>query len=435
LSGKSGAEARESKEAPKVVNACEKEAAEEKLSARNVLRSTFKSAASNPPALPVKQSPDLSKKPSLTKSASSPPTNRTRSIAVCSTTEDEFMRSSAQYLSSRNMGAEIHSVFQSQITPSVRRRANAARLGSFSTLEIDVVSDSESDNFRPSTSNREIQSTRTTQQSKNEVELPFPKSDLFLLQCSDSEQFDILRATLLAHQSDWLQRMQVLQDQCKVWQKLTMTSVTWDNPQHEEKLFAIFKAVRPDLKKPGRLDKAWGKLGFQGKDPITDFRGMGMLGVEFLYYLGHQQADLAIYLFQRKMPPESYYPLACSCINLLCLALEFLNLNKVANTKSFYEQTALFRVLCSVETCVEAEGSKGCIPLFNLVCRLALKVDATWIATDASYMHYPALLRMLRVRLALHLENEVYSINELIRRIEGDMELKEFRRHNEMYQK
>merc|ERR550534_2450209 len=115
-------------------------------------------------------------------------------------------------------------------------------------------------------------------------------------------------------------RVQVLQDQCKEWQVLTSTTVTWDNPKHEEKLFAIFKAVRPDLKKPGRLDKeAWGKLGFQGKDPITDFRGMGMLGVEFLFYLGHKETNLARYLFQRKMDSDSFYPLACSCINLLSL--------------------------------------------------------------------------------------------------------------------
>jgi len=34
--------------------------------------------------------------------------------------------------------------------------------------------------------------------------------------------------------------------------------------------------MMPDTPLEERITKQWGDLGFQGKDPQTDFRGMGM---------------------------------------------------------------------------------------------------------------------------------------------------------------
>jgi len=33
-----------------------------------------------------------------------------------------------------------------------------------------------------------------------------------------------------------------------------------------------------------RLSEKWIDIGFQGVDPVTDFRGSGILGLENLYY-------------------------------------------------------------------------------------------------------------------------------------------------------
>jgi hypothetical protein len=38
----------------------------------------------------------------------------------------------------------------------------------------------------------------------------------------------------------------------------------------------------PDVKLESRLSKQWTDVGFQGDDPKTDFRGMGMLGLNQL---------------------------------------------------------------------------------------------------------------------------------------------------------
>lgn len=39
----------------------------------------------------------------------------------------------------------------------------------------------------------------------------------------------------------------------------------------------LWNLMMPDTPLEERITKQWGDLGFQGKDPQTDFRGMGML--------------------------------------------------------------------------------------------------------------------------------------------------------------
>lgn len=50
----------------------------------------------------------------------------------------------------------------------------------------------------------------------------------------------------------------------------------------------------PDVKLEKRITKQWTDIGFQGEDPMTDFRGMGMLGLNqllwvFVFYLNFAQ--------------------------------------------------------------------------------------------------------------------------------------------------
>jgi len=47
------------------------------------------------------------------------------------------------------------------------------------------------------------------------------------------------------------------------------------NVSHERKLLELWEALMPNEKLETRIGEQWGKIGFQGKDPATDFRGMG----------------------------------------------------------------------------------------------------------------------------------------------------------------
>lgn len=47
-----------------------------------------------------------------------------------------------------------------------------------------------------------------------------------------------------------------------------------------------------------RYGHHWGDVGFQGDDPATDLRGVGMLGLLQLLYLPHHNAAAAQKLYQ-----------------------------------------------------------------------------------------------------------------------------------------
>ena len=59
---------------------------------------------------------------------------------------------------------------------------------------------------------------------------------------------------------------------------------------HEDKLMRLWKNLRNDNLKE-RKTMQWVDIGFQGKDPSTDFRGAGMLGLEQLLAITDHGSD------------------------------------------------------------------------------------------------------------------------------------------------
>ena len=51
---------------------------------------------------------------------------------------------------------------------------------------------------------------------------------------------------------------------------------------HESSLMQLWNHLRPNSSLSGRISEDWKGIGFQGKDPATDFRGMGILGLRQL---------------------------------------------------------------------------------------------------------------------------------------------------------
>uniref|UniRef100_A0A8C6TAK0 ELMO/CED-12 domain containing 1 n=1 Tax=Neogobius melanostomus TaxID=47308 RepID=A0A8C6TAK0_9GOBI len=65
-------------------------------------------------------------------------------------------------------------------------------------------------------------------------------------------------------------------------EKLRREAYDCENQEHEEMLLKLWKELRPDTPLSGRISKQWCEIGFQGSDPKTDFRGMGLLGLHNL---------------------------------------------------------------------------------------------------------------------------------------------------------
>jgi hypothetical protein len=73
----------------------------------------------------------------------------------------------------------------------------------------------------------------------------------------------------------------------------------------------------PNVKLETRVSEQWKLLGFQGTDPATDFRGMGLLGLQNLIYFAENYTDtfrkIVTVQAERK---ERDYPVAVAGINV-----------------------------------------------------------------------------------------------------------------------
>jgi hypothetical protein len=65
-------------------------------------------------------------------------------------------------------------------------------------------------------------------------------------------------------------------------------------PQHQEALKDLWKLAFPEEELHGIVSDQWKEMGWQGKDPSTDFRGGGFISLENLLY------------FARKFPVRLY---------------------------------------------------------------------------------------------------------------------------------
>jgi len=97
-----------------------------------------------------------------------------------------------------------------------------------------------------------------------------------------------------------------------------------NNKEHEEKLMELWKLLKDDEELTARKSEQWQTIGFQGVDPATDFRGMGILGLEQLIYFAQNFNDTAKHILSCSHHKTSWYSFAITGINLTALELELL---------------------------------------------------------------------------------------------------------------
>ncbi|NWR45335.1 ELMD1 protein, partial [Regulus satrapa] len=86
-------------------------------------------------------------------------------------------------------------------------------------------------------------------------------------------------------------------------EKLRREPYDSENPQHEEMLLKLWKCLKPNSPLKARISKQWCEIGFQGDDPKTDFRGMGLLGLYNLVYFAEWDTEIA-----QKVLTDSLHP-------------------------------------------------------------------------------------------------------------------------------
>lgn len=106
--------------------------------------------------------------------------------------------------------------------------------------------------------------------------------------------------------------------------KLASRKYDSTNPEHEKMLEELWDVLCPEIRRDARITRQWGEIGFQGSDPATDFRGMGILGLQcILHYSKTYPLNARKYLLRSK-DDASYYPYCTAGIAFTAVCYEWL---------------------------------------------------------------------------------------------------------------
>ncbi|KAH8312272.1 hypothetical protein KR044_010026 [Drosophila immigrans] len=177
-----------------------------------------------------------------------------------------------------------------------------------------------------------------------------------------------------------------------------------DNLDHERKLWELWQLLMPDTPLTGRISKQWQEIGFQGDDPKTDFRGMGVLGLDNLLYFASAYNDAAKHVLLHSMHPTLGYTYAIVGINLTALAYNLLRTG--AAKTHFYNQVALHKQNFST---VE--------DFHKLYCYLFFEFDRFWMeSSPRNIMDFREVYQAFEITKleALHNDNTIFKTNLVV---------------------
>lgn len=157
---------------------------------------------------------------------------------------------------------------------------------------------------------------------------------------------------------------------------------------HQEALKALWYATYPDQELQGLISEQWKDMGWQGRDPSTDFRGAGFISLENLLFF----AKTFSASFQRLLTKQCgnraawEYPFAVAGVNITFMIMQMLDLQ---STKPRTFVRAVF-----VQMLSEDEWA------FDLLyCVAFLVMDKQWLEKNATYMDFNEILKSTRAQL------------------------------------
>lgn len=147
-----------------------------------------------------------------------------------------------------------------------------------------------------------------------------------------------------------------------------------------------------------RFGAHWGQLGFQGRDPATDFRGMGLLGLQALLYAARAHGRACRTICSKCDLPFKGYPLALTVIQLTDYALGLGRQRKL---------DLYFALHC------KQQGKQARLQaLFAFVCHCLVLFEETWSrAPPRDIMGFPAIFTAFKADV----EGQLARAEQLLR--------------------
>ncbi|XP_052170806.1 uncharacterized protein LOC127787017 isoform X3 [Diospyros lotus] len=165
--------------------------------------------------------------------------------------------------------------------------------------------------------------------------------------------------------------------------------------EHQEALRALWNAAFPEEQFCGLISEQWKEMGWQGKDPSTDFRGGGFISLENLLYFARNFPKSFQDLLRKQEGDRAIweYPFAVAGVNITFMLIQMLDLEAV-KPRTVVGATFL-------KFLAENESA------FDLLYCITFKLmDHQWLTMRASYMDFNAVMKATRRQLESELLQE-----------------------------
>ncbi|KAG9446006.1 hypothetical protein H6P81_012134 [Aristolochia fimbriata] len=159
-------------------------------------------------------------------------------------------------------------------------------------------------------------------------------------------------------------------------------------PDHQEALRALWYATYPDQELHGLISDQWKQMGWQGRDPSTDFRGAGFISLENLLFFAKTFSVSFQQLLNKKGGKRATweYPFAVAGVNITFMIMQMLDLHSI-KPRTFV-RTVFIQMLSENEWAFDL-----------LYCVAFMVMDKQWLAKNASYMEFNDILKSTRAQL------------------------------------
>ncbi|CAL9101656.1 uncharacterized protein LOC135584638 isoform X1 [Musa acuminata AAA Group] len=158
--------------------------------------------------------------------------------------------------------------------------------------------------------------------------------------------------------------------------------------EHQEALWALWYAAYPGVELYGIISDQWKEMGWQGKDPSTDFRGGGFISLENLLFFAKNYPKSFQDLLQKREGVRAMweYPFAVAGVNITFMLIQMLDLQAAKPTS----------MMASVFLKLLSENERA----FDMLYCMSFKMmDQQWLAMRASYMDFNLVMKSTRRQL------------------------------------
>ena len=167
---------------------------------------------------------------------------------------------------------------------------------------------------------------------------------------------------------------------------------------HEQKLMKIWDILMPNQKLTDRLTNDWQTIGFQAKDPATDFRGAGCLGLYQLLAICDPDQSFnyvsVLEMFKDSTNERHWY---FFCVTGLNITRKLLDVIQPVEWPKFYKKKVdeyLMRMYIDVQPCTKEEDEEWFFEIVTheIYFKVFKRFNEQWVKSECNIMQFTQFL-------------------------------------------